>query len=379
MKKILNSYKNKVILGFITSNMLLIFGIMFVVLIVIGGGATEEENPTDSTCSVETIPEAITSQSSYIEEAMDEYDIDLQYKNLLMAQLYQESGAKEEILATDPWQSSESYCGEIGCITSPQLSTNQAMSVHRANIDTAVELGLDVNEDLILQSYNFGSGYLYWLADNNYTNSQDIAYEYSSYMTQKFPSYQSSCSIDAVNKKACYGDYKYVEHVNSKLGCSGEGELIDIDDEGLYMPFFEGEYLITCKIGCYSGHKGYDYVNQTDKKIYAVGSGVVVEANNSCPLEGYLGNKCGYGFGNHVIIKHNINGVNLYSIYGHMSTEYAKVGDKVDANTVLGIQGSSGNVTGEHLHLEFRYRTLSPSSYVDLSSILMKRERSENV
>ncbi|WOO88687.1 lysozyme family protein [Mollicutes bacterium LVI A0078] len=374
MKKL---FKNKVLLSLLSTNMI-IGGTLIIVFGMIIMGAVEEAEESGQLCTSADLPETITSQSSILEEAMGKYTIPMEYEDLLLAQLYQESGGNEEILATDPWQSSESYCGVIGCITSPQLSTDQAMKVHSENIKLANDLNMETSEDLILQAYNFGSGYLYWLSENSYTHSEDIAYEFSSYMTEKNPAYASSCNIDTKGK-ACYGDYKYVTHVKSKLdNCDtdiGTGEAIEIEEGELYKPYFEGEYLVTCKIGCYSGHVGYDLVNQTDKVIYSVGSGVVIESNNDCPKSGYLGSTCGYGFGNHVVVMHNLGGVNLYSVYGHMSETKVKVGDRVDANTILGVQGSSGNVTGEHLHIEFRYRTLSDSSVVNLYPLLKNKER----
>lgn len=374
MKRLL---KNKVLLSLLSTNVV-IGVILFIIFGMIIIGAAEEAEESTNVCTSGDLPKAIIAQTPILESAMEKYSISMEYEDILLAQLYQESGGNEEVLSTDPWQSSESYCGAIGCITSPELSTDQAMKVHSENVKIAQSLGLEMSENLILQAYNFGSGYLYWLSSNSYTHSEDIAYEYSSYMTEKNPTYASVCNIDTKGK-ACYGDYKYVTHVKAKLGnCDmdvGTGEAIEIEENELYKPYFDGEYLITCKIGCYSGHKGYDLVNQTDKTIYAVGSGVVIEANNDCPQSGYLGSACGYGFGNHVVIKHNLGGVNLYSIYGHMSKTIVKAGDHVDANTVLGVQGSSGNVTGEHLHLEFRYRTLDSSSAVNLYPLLKNRER----
>lgn len=370
MKKLL---KNKLVMSLLSSTNVLILFIIIVFGMMIMGAAEEVEE-AEETCTAGDLPIAITQQTKTIQTEMEKNSIPEKYLDVLLAQLYQESGAIEYVLATDPWQSSESYCGKIGCITSPTLSTNQAMKVHSDNIKLAQKLGISATEDVILQSYNFGSGYLYWLAEKNYKHSEDIAYEYSSHMTIKNPSYANVCNLDS-KKKACYGDYRYVTHVKSKLGNCATGGTIEIKEGDLYKPYFEGTYVITCKIGCYSGHKGTDLVNLTDKKIYAVGSGVVESANNDCPQVGYLGNYCGGGLGNHVIIKHNLSGVNMYSIYGHMSKTIVTKGQQVDANTIIGNQGNSGNSSGEHLHLEFRYRTLGESSFVDYYSQIKPRER----
>ncbi len=58
-----------------------------------------------------------------------------------------------------------------------------------------------------------------------------------------------------------------------------------------------------------------------------------------------------YGFGNHVIVDHG-NGVT--SLYAHLSSIKVKVGQKVNLDTTLGYEGSTGLSTGVHLHFEIR-------------------------
>jgi murein DD-endopeptidase MepM/ murein hydrolase activator NlpD len=60
------------------------------------------------------------------------------------------------------------------------------------------------------------------------------------------------------------------------------------------------------------------------------------------------------GFGYHVMIQHKIDGKFYVSNYDHMrkGSIKVKVGQKVEAGTVLGIMGATGMVTGKHLHWE---------------------------
>jgi LysM repeat protein len=60
------------------------------------------------------------------------------------------------------------------------------------------------------------------------------------------------------------------------------------------------------------------------------------------------------GFGYHVMVRHLIEKVVYISVYAHMveGTIKVKVGDKVEAGTVLGKMGATGDVTGKHLHWE---------------------------
>ena len=43
-------------------------------------------------------------------------------------------------------------------------------------------------------------------------------------------------------------------------------------------------------------------------------------------------------------------------LYGHLSLVFVLPGDSVNACTPLGVTGSSGRVTGEHLHFSVSYR-----------------------
>lgn len=60
------------------------------------------------------------------------------------------------------------------------------------------------------------------------------------------------------------------------------------------------------------------------------------------------------GFGYHVMIQHKIDGKFYVSNYDHMreGSIKVKVGQKVEAGTVLGVMGATGMVTGKHLHWE---------------------------
>jgi murein DD-endopeptidase MepM/ murein hydrolase activator NlpD len=60
------------------------------------------------------------------------------------------------------------------------------------------------------------------------------------------------------------------------------------------------------------------------------------------------------GFGNHVMIRHKINGQQYVTVFAHMIDGSLKVkkGQKVTAGTPLGKMGSTGMSTGKHLHWE---------------------------
>ena len=89
-------------------------------------------------------------------------------------------------------------------------------------------------------------------------------------------------------------------------------------------------------------HPGIDLGVPVGTPIGAAGDGVVIEAE----ADGWNS-----GYGHYVKIDHG-NGV--YSLYGHMATVSASVGDKVTAGTVIGRVGMTGFTTGPHLHWEIR-------------------------
>jgi murein DD-endopeptidase MepM/ murein hydrolase activator NlpD len=67
--------------------------------------------------------------------------------------------------------------------------------------------------------------------------------------------------------------------------------------------------------------------------------------------------------GNHVVVD---NGGGITSVYGHMYSINVQVGQQVDKNTVLGLEGSTGASTGTHVHFEIRVngQLVNPHNYI---------------
>jgi len=87
-------------------------------------------------------------------------------------------------------------------------------------------------------------------------------------------------------------------------------------------------------------HSGVDFLSANyggDGLIYPLYAGHVQRVTS------------GSSYGNCVYIQHPDGYITLYA---HMRTVYVKAGQSVNEDTVLGIEGTTGNVTGKHLHIE---------------------------
>ncbi|MEV6806713.1 peptidoglycan DD-metalloendopeptidase family protein [Streptomyces sp. NPDC051132] len=99
-------------------------------------------------------------------------------------------------------------------------------------------------------------------------------------------------------------------------------------------------------------HTGLDFPASIGTLIHAVDGGTVTGVGTDGP------------YGNHLEIDH---GGKLVSLYAHMSSILAGLGQVVGQGDVIGKVGATGNVTGPHLHLEARVggRAVDPMPYLE--------------
>ena len=172
--------------------------------------------------------------------------------------------------------------------------------------------------------------------------------------------------VDGVRTSA-----KEVSRVTTKQPVT---EVIQVGTKKAYSSGYSGSYSTTSyggrfiwpAIGAYSissgyggsrHHGGIDIVkpggHSTGALVVAAGSGTVTTA----------GYHSSYGY--HVIINHG-NGVS--TLYAHMIRGSLKVsvGQRVSVGQAIGNIGSTGNVTGPHLHFEVRIngRRVNPRPYL---------------
>ncbi|KOG89869.1 M23 family metallopeptidase [Streptomyces varsoviensis] len=106
----------------------------------------------------------------------------------------------------------------------------------------------------------------------------------------------------------------------------------------------DGSYVSTAykaSSGLWSSgsHTGVDFHAGEGTSVHSVGAGTVVEAG------------WGGAYGNNIVIKMNDG---TYTQYGHLSSIGVSVGQTVTPGQQIALSGSTGNVTGPHLHFEAR-------------------------
>ena len=85
-------------------------------------------------------------------------------------------------------------------------------------------------------------------------------------------------------------------------------------------------------------HKGMDFTAATGTPVFATGDGVIRRADAGAS-----------GFGNHIVIQH---GFGYETLYAHLSSYKARVGQRVNRGDIIGFVGSTGRSQAPHLHYE---------------------------
>lgn len=106
-------------------------------------------------------------------------------------------------------------------------------------------------------------------------------------------------------------------------------------------PVFSGEEF----------HSGLDIANEKNAPIYATADGVI----KFCDWQS--------GYGRLIIVD---NGYNYNTYYGHLAKILVNKGDKVRRGQLIGLMGSSGTSTGNHLHYEIQYygKAVNPAKFI---------------
>ncbi|MBQ5810557.1 MAG: peptidoglycan DD-metalloendopeptidase family protein [Clostridia bacterium] len=201
--------------------------------------------------------------------------------------------------------------------------------------------------------------------------SSDIAYETISTSSSnycvgtKFVQVEGKNGVQEVTSKVCYIDGVEVsrQQLESSVVSAPVDEIVVV---GTKKPVINSAnkltwpidgsafYLITAYWGDGRNHKAIDIACDKGTAILAAKGGTVVsvEYNHST-------------YGHNLIVDHG-NGVQTR--YAHCSSISAKVGDVVNAGSVIAAVGSTGRSSGPHLHFEYilNGQRVNPAPYLGL-------------
>lgn len=187
----------------------------------------------------------------------------------------------------------------------------------------------------------FGSAVVGNSADANSLKADRYQTVNQTYTGTNEPSADVSRSFDraAFNKQATAQAQQKLA-ANEQLAAAVGKEAKKIELNTWVLPVTG--YHLTARFGQRSGlwstvHTGLDFAGPSGSTIVSVGAGTVIST-------GYEG-----AYGNRTVIRLN-DGTDIW--YCHQSQFGVKPGEQVTPGQTIGYTGSTGNVTGPHLHLE---------------------------
>ncbi|MFC2949000.1 lysozyme family protein [Virgibacillus sediminis] len=166
---------------------------------------SEEQTVINESASSPVVSKEVYQYRPMVEKYADQHGV-AEYVDVILAIMMQESGGR----GSDPMQSSESYCGERGCIEDPAVSIEQGVRHFSSVLEEA-----DGDLQLAVQSYNFGRGFIAYMEEAEQGYSQEAAVAFSQEMFQRVPNPEEyRCLREGAEEiGACYGDIYYVPAV----------------------------------------------------------------------------------------------------------------------------------------------------------------------
>lgn len=292
-----------------------------------------------------------------VEAELENQGIDKSWKLIVLGIIQAESGGRANS-TPDIMQSSESKGLAPNSITCPIESISAGISALSSSILKAEELGI-TDKKAILQGYNFGNAFLSAMNNENHdTWTIDFAESYSKNtvfpaVTGKSSSEAYTVEYDTPWSRQVDMTYRWYNggnfHYPNIIYFYAQGAVTDREFVGKFSSPYSN-YVITSEYGYRKHpihgdsrfHQGLDLVSQGSKSIEAVAGGTVVE------------NTFNQSRGWYIVIDHGeINGKKYYSLYAHMeSRSSCQVNTEVSQGQIIGTEGTTGESTGSHLHLE---------------------------
>ncbi|MDO5067347.1 MAG: M23 family metallopeptidase [Propionibacteriaceae bacterium] len=231
----------------------------------------------------------------------------------------------------------------------PSADEDTSRSALRSNLDTAVA-------DQVAQKHEEDLNSTY--DDSTSTIANETAEERIAKMDADLELVAAQEEKIKAEKKAAAERLAAAEAALKKKGVDtskiSKEDLSAASASGGASPLKAGTY----RLGPYYGkhgiwaryHTGQDFTADSGTPIYAAASGIVISPTS------------GGWAGINVVISHADGGSTLYA---HMSRSLVKPGQSVKAGDMIGYVGSTGRVTGPHLHFEYYPKGTTPGKVYD--------------
>lgn len=300
--------------------------------IVLAGSAIEEENSaTIDLIGSFSLSEDVLQWEDKVMTELKKYGLE-EYKYLALTIIHLESRGK----LPDVMQSSASKGLAPNTITDPKESIETGIAHLNKGIQDMKKYNVDIKT--LIHSYNYGTGFIPYVANRGGKWTQEIANEYSNYHAQRL----------GWNN---YGDKQYVNKALNIISIDGDGIGLkadfDINGGKLAWPVPTHSYVssgfgyrIHPIHGTRKLHTGIDIPAPAGTPVVAVADGIVTMS----------GSNGGYGLT--VMVDH---GSGVVTLYAHHSRLLVSKGQEVRAGQTIALVGTTGTSTGNHSHFEVRH------------------------
>ncbi|MDR4950466.1 bifunctional lytic transglycosylase/C40 family peptidase [Neobacillus cucumis] len=189
-----------------------VFSLILMAGLLAGIQSSQQKPSVNNTSPIGTanVPPHIAQWKGLVLEYTTKYGIP-EYTDILLAIIYQELGSSQTL---DIMQSSESAGLPPNAIQDPVMSVNLGVQHFKSVLEQGQKDGVDFAT--IVQSYNFGSGYLNYVASHGGKHSIELAQAFSLSQSGKL-----GWSCSDWRAPYCYGDFTYEQKVMANLMPSG--------------------------------------------------------------------------------------------------------------------------------------------------------------
>lgn len=189
----------------------ILIGVVFALILIAGllFGVNFSQPPIgyiNSPFGTANVPQHISQWRGLLQEYTTKYGVS-DYTEFLLALMYQEIGTSSTL---DIMQSSKSAGLPPNAIQDPIMSVDLGVRHFKSVLEKGTKAGVDFAT--IVQSYNFGGGYIDFVAARGGVHSDALAKEFSLGQSSKL-----GWSCSDWRAPYCYGDFTYVQKVMKNL------------------------------------------------------------------------------------------------------------------------------------------------------------------